>query len=92
VNKIEKRGEYAYILNHEWGLYSGRLLGAGTFLVLAYAISTEIALRYAIIIIALLQLCSIFVAKDIIARGILLSPEETGIDSKLLSKVAEAEL
>ena len=36
VNKIEKRGEYAYILNHEWGLYSGRLLGAGTFSLLTW--------------------------------------------------------
>jgi MFS transporter, YQGE family, putative transporter len=69
VSKIEKRGEFAYILNHEAGLYAGRFLGAGTFLVLAYAISTEIALRYAIIIIALLQLCSILVAKKIIEKG-----------------------
>jgi YQGE family putative transporter len=92
VNKIEKRGEYAYILNHEWGLYSGRLLGAGTFLLLAYSISTEIALRYAIIIIALLQLCSIFVAKKIIARGKLLSPVEPEIDLKVLGVVAEAEI
>jgi YQGE family putative transporter len=92
VKNIEKRGEYAYILNHEWGLYSGRLLGAGTFLVLAYAISTEIALRYAIIIIAFLQLCSIFVAKKIIAQGKLLSPSEPEVDAKVLSIVAEAEL
>ena len=68
VSKIENRGEFAYILNHEAGLYVGRFLGAGTFIVLAYAMSTEFALRYAIIIIALLQLCSIFVAKKIIAR------------------------
>jgi YQGE family putative transporter len=40
VSKIEKRGEFAYILNHEAGLFVGRFLGAGTFLVLAYAIST----------------------------------------------------
>jgi len=89
VNKMEKRGEYAYILNHEWGLYSGRLLGAGTFLALAYGISTEIALRYAVIIIAVLQLCSIFVAKNIIAKGKELMPEDDGIDSKVLGKVAE---
>ncbi|HEX9151921.1 MAG TPA: MFS transporter, partial [Flavobacterium sp.] len=89
VSKIEKRGEFAYILNHEAGLFVGRFLGAGTFLVLAYAISTEIALRYAIIIVALLQLCSIFVAKKIIAQGKLLSPDETKIDSKVLNEVAE---
>ncbi len=89
VSKIENRGEFAYILNHEAGLYAGRFLGAGTFLVLAYAISTEIALRYAIIIIAVLQLYSIFVAKKIIARGKLLSPEEPTVDLKVLSEIAE---
>jgi YQGE family putative transporter len=89
VSKIENRGEFAYILNHEAGLYTGRFLGAGTFLVLAYAISTEIALRYAIIIIAVLQLCSIFVAKKIIDQGKKLSPEDATINMKVLSEVAE---
>ncbi len=89
VSKIENRGEFAYILNHEAGLYAGRFLGAGTFLVLAYSISTEIALRYAIIIIALLQLYSIVVAKKIIAKGILIAPEEPVIDLKVLNEVAE---
>lgn len=92
VSRIENRGEFAYILNHESGLYVGRFLGAGTFLLLAYTISTEIALRYAIIIIALLQLCSIFVAKKIVARGKLLSPVEPEIDLKVLGVVAEAEI
>ena len=92
VSKIENRGEFAYILNHEAGLYAGRFLGAGTFLALAYAISTEIALRYAIIITALLQLCSIFVAKKIIEKGEILSPEEIVIDMKVKSEVAEVAL
>ena len=89
VSKIEKRGEFAYILNHEAGLFVGRFLGAGTFLVLAYAISTEIALRYAIVIVAILQLGSIFVAKNIIAQGELIAPNEPEIDSKVLGEVAE---
>jgi YQGE family putative transporter len=89
VSKIENRGEFAYILNHEAGLYVGRFFGAGTFLVLAYSISTEIALRYAIIIIAVLQLYSIFVAKKIIAQGKLLVPEERIVDLNVLSEVAE---
>jgi YQGE family putative transporter len=91
VSKIENRGEFAYILNHEAGLYAGRFLGAGTFLVLAYAISTEIALRYAIIIIAVLQLSAIAVASNIIKDGKTLSPEEVDvIDKKVLNEVAEA--
>jgi YQGE family putative transporter len=69
-------------------LYVGRFLGAGTFIVLAYAISTEFALRYAIIIIALLQLCSIFVAKKIIARGKILYPDIENDEPKILSEVA----
>ena len=87
VSKIENRGEFAYILNHEAGLYVGRFLGAGTFIVLAYTISTEFALRYAIIIIALLQLCSIFVAKKIIAQGKVLYPDAEN-EPKILSGVA----
>lgn len=69
LSKKEGRGEYAYILNHEAGLYVGRFLGAGTFLLLAYGYSVEIALRYAIIIIAVLQLSSVYVAKVIIRQG-----------------------
>lgn len=89
VSRIEKRGEFAYILNHEAGLYLGRLLGAGTFLVLYYSISEDFALRYAIGFIALLQLCSIFISKKIIAEGNLLSPDEPVIESKVMSEVAE---
>ena len=92
VSKIEKRGEFAYILNHEAGLYTGRFLGAGTFLLLAYLVSTEAALRYAIVIIGLLQLCSIFVAKRIIADGEKLTstmePEEGQL--KVTGAVAES--
>jgi YQGE family putative transporter len=89
VSKIEKRGEYAYILNHEAGLYVGRFIGAGTFLLLAYGISTEIALRYAVVIIALLQLCSIWVAKKIIAKGEALAPDAASA-AEVTGKVSEA--
>ena len=90
VSKIEKRGEYAYILNHEAGLYVGRFLGAGTFLVIAYTVSTEGALRYAIIIIAILQLASIWVAKNIIAQGKKLAPDDVEeVDAQILNIVAE---
>lgn len=92
VSKIENRGEFAYILNHEAGLYAGRLLGAGTFLILAYSISTEIALRYAIVIVAILQLYSIFLAKKIIAAGSLLSLEEPENNVKIVGEVAETML
>ena len=92
VSKIEKRSEFAYILNHEAGLYVGRFSGAATFLLMARYGSAEIALRYAVVIIGALQLCSIFVAKNIIARGKQLAPEEGVIDTKVLGTVAEAML
>ncbi|RYY61738.1 MAG: MFS transporter [Chitinophagaceae bacterium] len=91
VSKIEQRGEFAYILNHEAGLYTGRFLGAGTFLMLAWFVSTEAALRYAIIIIALLQLCSVFVAKRIISDGEKIAsgvPDEA--PAKVVGAVAES--
>ncbi|MBK1442196.1 MFS transporter [Parapedobacter sp. ISTM3] len=66
VKRIENRSEFAYILNHEAGLYIGRFIGAFTFILLAWYFSEEAALRYAIILIALLQLCSIFVAKQLL--------------------------
>ncbi len=92
VSKIEKRSEFAYILNHEAGLYIGRFSGAATFLLMASYGSAEIALRYAVVIIGVLQLCSIFVAKKIIAQGKLLTPQEQKIDLKVLGKVAEVEI
>ena len=67
-----------------------RLWGAGTFVVIAYTISTEGALRYAIIIIAFLQLASIWGAKNIIAQGKKLAPEVDGeVEEKTLNFVAE---
>ncbi len=90
VSAIEKRSEFAYILNHEAGLYAGRFSGAATFLLMARYGSADIALRYAVVIIGVLQLCSIFVAKKIIAEGRRLSPQDEGIDPKVLGTVAEA--
>jgi MFS transporter, YQGE family, putative transporter len=66
VGEAEQRSEYAYILNHEAGLWVGRFLGAGTFLALAYGISTDIALRYAVLIVAMVQLLSIVIARNVI--------------------------
>lgn len=89
VSDIEKRGEFTYILNHEAGLYVGRLFGAGTFLALYYSVSEDFALRYAVGIIALLQLCSIYISKKIINEGNKLSLEEPEeIDFKVLEDVA----
>lgn len=67
VSKIEKRNEFAYIFNHEFGLYVGRFAGLVLFIVLATYVSESFALKYALIIIAVLQLASIPMAKHIIS-------------------------
>jgi YQGE family putative transporter len=65
VSKRENRNQYAYILNHEFGLYAGRVIGLGLFIFLAFYVSETFALRYALIIVALVQLLAIPLAKNI---------------------------
>lgn len=89
LSQKEKRGEFAYILNHEAGLYVGRFLGAATFLLLAHFFSMEVALRYAIIIIAVLQLGSIYVAKVIMRERVELM-QEMQEEEKDLNKIQQA--
>ncbi len=62
----EHRSEFAYIFNHEFGLYLGRFLGLGLFIYLAFFVSEEIALRYSLLVVASIQLLSIPLAKNII--------------------------
>jgi YQGE family putative transporter len=68
LSEIENRNEFSYILNHEFGLYVGRLVGAGTFLGIAYFGNADNALRYALLIIAILQLLSILIAKQLLQQ------------------------
>ncbi|WP_298288557.1 MFS transporter [uncultured Lutibacter sp.] len=68
LSTIENRNEFAYILNHEFGLYVGRFIGAGTFLGIAYFGNVELALRYALLIIGVLQLISILIAKQLLQQ------------------------
>lgn len=66
VSKIEGRNEYTYILSHEFGLFLGRASGLILFIVLAFYVSEEFALRYALIIVGALQLISYPIAKNLI--------------------------
>jgi YQGE family putative transporter len=68
LSKIENRNEFSYILNHEFGLFVGRFIGAGTFLGIAYFLNADIALRYALLIIGTLQLISIIIAKQLLKQ------------------------
>jgi YQGE family putative transporter len=62
VSRAEGRSEYAYFFNHEFGLFIGRALGCVLFLVIVYWGSAVAALKYAMPIVALLQLYSMRVA------------------------------
>ena len=64
--KWEQRNEFTYIFNHELGLYVGRLFGCGMFILLAWYVSDTIALRYALLVIAIIQFTSVFVARNIL--------------------------
>jgi YQGE family putative transporter len=66
VKVIENRNEYAYILSHEIGLFIGRAFGMGLFISLAYWISEDFALKYALVIVGGIQLLSLPLAKNII--------------------------
>jgi YQGE family putative transporter len=65
ASRLEGRNQYAYIFNHEFGLFTGRCLGCGLFLGIAYWWSGIAALKYALPVIALLQLLSLRVAGQI---------------------------
>jgi len=66
VARIEGRSEYAYFLNHEFGLFAGRFLGCVLFLAVARWGSGVVALKYALPFIAMLQMLSIPVGKKIL--------------------------
>jgi YQGE family putative transporter len=66
VAEKEKRNEFSYIFNHELGLYLGRLFGCGLFIVLARYVSEYAALRYALLVIAVLHAFGWFMARSIL--------------------------
>ncbi len=65
VSKQEKRNEYTYILSHEFGLFLGRAGGLLLFIFLAFYVSEDFALKYALIIVGGLQLISYPLGKRI---------------------------
>jgi YQGE family putative transporter len=66
VSAIENRNKFAYIFNQEFGFFIGRFAGCGLFILLANNVSDTFALRYALLIVGLVQLISIVVAKRIL--------------------------
>jgi MFS transporter, YQGE family, putative transporter len=68
VAEKEQRNAFAYIFNHEFGLYAGRLFGCGMFILLARYVSNDIALRYALLVIAIVHFGGWFMMRDILRQ------------------------
>jgi YQGE family putative transporter len=66
VSALEGRNQFAYIFNQEFGFYVGRFLGCGLFILLANKVSDTFALRYALLIVAVVQLLSVIAAKRVL--------------------------
>jgi YQGE family putative transporter len=66
VSAIEKRNKFAYIFNQEFGFFIGRFAGCGLFILLANSVSDTFALRYALLIIGIVQMLSIWMAKRVL--------------------------
>lgn len=69
VAVIERRNDYAYIFSHELGLFAGRLGGCGLFIALAIYVSHNFALKYALPVIGVIQLASIWMARDLLSSA-----------------------
>jgi len=61
----EHRSKFTYIFSHEVGLYFGRVFGCLLFIFAARNLSEDIALRYVLMLVAVVQFASIFVARSI---------------------------
>lgn len=68
VSAKEGRNEFSYIFNHELGLYLGRLFGCGLFIFLARYVSDYVALRYALLAIAVVHFMGWFMMKNILTE------------------------
>ena len=66
LKQKEGRSEYSYIFSHECGLYVGRLVGCGLFILITYTISDTVALIYVLPIVTFVQLTSFFIIKKIL--------------------------
>jgi YQGE family putative transporter len=67
VASKEKRNQFAYIFSHEVGLYLGRVFGCLLFIFAARSLSEDVALRYVLFAVAIVQLFSIVVARSILS-------------------------
>lgn len=73
--ELEQRSDYSYLMSHECATFLGRLVGCGVFLAITMFFSDMSALRYAIPLIAVLQLFSIPLSRKLVFHEL---PEDPG--------------
>src|SRR3954469_20380295 len=66
VSATELANKFPTFFNQEFGFFIGRFAGCGLFILLANSVSDTFALRYALLIIGVLQLLSIWMAKRVL--------------------------
>lgn len=84
VSAIEQRNKFTYIFSQEFGFYIGRFTGCMLFILLARMVSDTFALRYALLMIGIVQLLSVIVARHIVqysAKAEPVSKEVTPVTS-----------
>ena len=79
LSKIEGRNQFCYIFNHEFGLYLGRFLGCGLFIVTAVFVSDIMALKYALLVVGIVHMFSFWVAR-VVLRGVARAEAGMAID------------
>lgn len=77
VSAIEGRNQFTYIFNQEFGFFAGRFLGCGLFILLANQISDTFALRYALLIVAVVQMLSVIASRRVLDGCAQLRQEKT---------------
>jgi YQGE family putative transporter len=85
VAAIEHRNKFAYIFSQEFGFYIGRFSGCMLFILLANKVSDTFALRYALLMIGVVQLLSIPMARRVL-QGCA-ETEQTSVDEPVVATV-----
>ena len=85
VAAIEHRNKFAYIFSQEFGFYIGRFSGCMLFILLANKVSDTFALRYALLMIGVVQLLSIPMAR-LVLQGCA-ETEQASVDEPVVAPV-----
>jgi MFS transporter, YQGE family, putative transporter len=90
----ENRNQFAYLFNHEFGLYVGRFFGLVLFIVLIYYVSESFALKYSLVIIASIQLLSIPLARKLVEKTntYTIKPEPVLVNEKIIQNNYEKDI